>query len=143
MPETNQINWVGVRPIQPRENIQTHMGPFETSVCGVTRAQINKSRFEGVGTYIMHTVTAAKVFYLTAFTFGAFHTVTCTALFYVRNVADVTQYNIYSYTPPAANYGIFSLALTVPIAIPAGYDITIYCDAGTMQCFISGWEEDA
>jgi len=141
--ELNQVKWVGVRPVYPTENIQIQMGAFETTVGGVTRVQVNKSVIVNNTTTIIHTVTAAKVFYMVAVALCANPGVGKLSSISVRNAADVTQYTLLHLESSALQGRESSLPIFMPIAVPALYDIVLVCTNTDAHGFISGWEQAA
>ncbi len=141
MSETNQVKWVGIRPIQPLENIQTHLGPFEISVAGVTRTQITKSVLPSAGYTIVHTVTAGKTLYLVSSAVGLIAGASNICSLHVRNGADAIQYYLARYLCTAESPIAVTATYPVPISIQATFDIVYY--AGTVDgfCHILGWEQ--
>ena len=141
MAEGNQVNWRGIRPVSPVENIQIQMGAFETTVGGVTRVQVSKCENVNNDTAIIHTVTAGKVFYLCAVTMSSNPGVGDTCYIAVRNVADVIQYHLLYLVSSALQGRNSNLPLFMPIAIPAGYDIVLVSTNTDAHGFIAGWEQ--
>ena len=143
MAEANQINVRGIVPSNPVENIQIHPGIFETSVAGVTRAQIVKSVEVSNATSIIHTVTAGKIFYLCSVSCDADSGINKLTHLKVRNGADVDQYIIIDHESAAQASISGSRSFFPPIAIPAGWDIVLQTTASQGMGFIHGWEQDA
>jgi hypothetical protein len=141
--EGNQVKWVGVRPVSPVENIQIHKGIFETTVAGVIRTHIAKSAEADVATVVVHTVTAAKIFYLCGFRISCDSGVGKVSHLSVRNVADTVQYELGCAVTTAQTSLTGSLNVDPPIPIAAGFDIAIITTASHASAFIHGWEQDA
>jgi len=141
MAETNQINWRGVRPVSPVENLQTSVGIFETTVAGVTRTQINKSVEVNNTTVVIHTVTAGKTFYLVAAICSADAGIAKITHLAIRNAADTIQFIIFDFATAAQGIISDSVSFPVPIAIAAGWDIALITDNTHAGAFITGWEQ--
>lgn len=62
---------------------------------------------------------------------------------YVRNVADVGQYNIVKNSTGTAASNTAFMSFNPPLEIPEGYDICIYSLAATAWAYgsVFGWEE--
>ena len=97
---------------------------------------------DGVGTTVIHTVTAGKVFELSMVTIGGYLTLNTVAALIVRNDVDAEQYRI---TILGTNFCIQkSYAFPTPISIPAGWDVCLYEASGTNSfAFIHGKEKVA
>jgi len=96
----------------------------------------------GLGTVIIHTVTAGKVFELSSATIGGYLDSNTVVALLVRNVADEEQYriSILGITGCSQESYIFP----TPISIPAGWDVCLYQQAGTNSfAFIHGKEKVA
>ena len=96
----------------------------------------------GIGTAIIHTVTAGKVFELSSATIGGYVEQNSIVALLVRNVADEEQYriSILGITGCSQESYIFP----TPISIPAGWDVCLYQQAGTNSfAFIHGKEKVA
>ena len=141
MAEANQVKWVGIRPVSPVENIQTHPGPFEATVAGVTRAQIIKYKSATATEAIIHTVTAGKTFYMTSCSISLRHTAADDAFIRIRNASDVEVTRILHISANANSAGNSAKSFPMPISIAAGYDITTKADNGAATGSIEGWEE--
>ncbi|KKN33019.1 hypothetical protein LCGC14_0807880 [marine sediment metagenome] len=141
MAEQNQLNWRGIRPTYPVENIQTHPGPFETAVAGKARTQIVKSVEVANTTTIIHTVTAGKTFYLCSCSCSADTGINKLTHLKVRNASDTDQYTIIDHESSAQATIFGSLSFFPPISIPAGWDIVLTTNAAQGMGFIHGWEE--
>jgi hypothetical protein len=141
MSEANQTKWVGIRPINPIENIFTQVGAPSTTEGGKTRVFISKSVEVNNTTTIIHTVTAAKTFYLCSCSCSANSGVSKLSHLKVRNATDVDQYIILDFESAAASAIGGSLTFNPPLAIIAGFDIVLTTDNAHASGFIYGWEE--
>ena len=123
--EPNQVRWVGTRP--GHNGTQVIAGGTATNT--VT---------------ILWTVTAGKTLHITYFSLamrsGA---VTAECSISVRNGADVYQYSIVNIGTVASDHGELAAALSVPIEVPAGYDVYVASDSANLKAYgtIHGWEE--
>lgn len=141
MSESNQVKWVGVRPINPLENIQVHLGPFETSVCGTTRTQILKHGSATADTVILHTVTTGKTLYITSCCISLYSAARGVSSILIRDTDDTTVAEILCCETNAAGENTNSQSFIMPIKVLAGYDVVATTDAGTVHGTIQGWEE--
>ncbi len=141
MAEKNQVKWVGIQPIQPIENLQVSLGKFETTVAGVTRAQVTKSANVANGAAVLYTVTAGKTLYLVNAFLAHSGAAASGARMEVRNGADTTQYSIIDLTHSGACHHASEQVFPVPLVLPAGWDIYFIASPGTAYAFIHGWEE--
>ena len=119
--EPNQIKWVGTRP---GHNGKQKLIKIESAVSA-----------------LLYTVTAATVFYLTAYYIGTSQNDTGSALLTVRNALDAEQYHLAFPTGyalmPGAGHG---MTFYFPLEIAAGWDFYLTCDCAC-RGFIAGWEE--
>lgn len=123
--EPNQVLWRGVRP--------AHNG-----------TQIAKDKTITNGTAIVHTVTAAKTFFLTAATFSVFGSAAAQrGELFVRDADDLNPYLIFLLGLGAAGHFSEGLPFNPPLEIPAGYDVCIFSNDANLgaAAFIHGWEE--
>ncbi len=141
MAETNQVNFRGIRPTNPVENIQVHPGVFETSIAGDTRTQIAKSNEVNNTTTILHTVTAGKTFHLCSCSLHVDAGANQFAHLIVRNDSDANQYFLVDLESAAQAPMHGSNTFFPPIAIPAGWDIVVDTDAVQAAGFVFGWEQ--
>ena len=141
MTETNKVNWVGIRPIQPLQNIQVHPGPFETSVAGTTRTQILKTGFSAAGTAIIHTVTAGKTLYITSCMANHTHSAASQGKIQIRDDSDVETALLIVLELAAAGVNFVAIGFPMPIVVPSEYDIVGITNFGILNTTIQGWEE--
>ncbi len=141
MTSANQVRWRGIHNISPLINIQTHIGTFETSVDGVTRAQIIKSNEVNNTTTILHTVTAGKTLYLCSCSLHVNAGANQLGHLKVRNVADVDQYFLLDLETAAQAPMHGQNTFNPPIVIAAGFDIVVETTAAQGAGFIFGWEQ--
>ena len=123
--EPNQVKWVGIRP-----------GHNGTQVA-IGQVAVN-------ATNIIYTVTAGKTFYLSHAQLNFYAVLAAiTFLLYVRDGADVGQYNIISLASAGAGHLASPCVFYPPIEIPAGWDIVVSSNSlsGNAYAFIHGWEE--
>lgn len=123
--EPNEVLWRGVRP--------GHRG-----------VQVPKYNSASNGTTIVHTVTAAKVFFLTFWSFSArASAVGGTAEFFIRDDEDAAWFRIQFLGFDAVGQGLDSGMFSPPLEIPAGYDIVVKSSLITCDVYgaIDGWEE--
>jgi len=123
--EPNMVKWIGERP-------------------GHNGTQVAKSTFANNATVILHTVTAAKTFFLTHYNYEFDPTATGQeGRLLVRNVADVIQYDIVYTAARSIDTDLVSGTFVQPLEIPAGYDICLVSSAlnAPVRVFIHGWEE--
>ena len=135
MGEKNQVKWVGIRPVEPREAIPIQpYGDFGT--------QIAKDEYANNGGSTIHTVTSGKNLYLCSIAFSIFPTANGRGLFYVRNESDVTQYEFFDIRRQANDGFAVSMSFNPPLVIPEGWDICVYSyDSGFyVKGFIFGYE---
>lgn len=136
--ETDRVRWRGVRPVEGIRGIW----PARNSV----RVYEDASQ-SGIGTSIIYTVPAGKLFFLATLSFGSKLIATEGSYSYVaiRNVGDVIQsyisYHNYNIPWCFSNAFPFSPALEVE----AGFDVVLYCHKNSTfaRAFINGWLEDA
>jgi hypothetical protein len=93
-----------------------------------------------VQTTIVYTVAASSVLLLFAWVIDCAGAITDSSSLLVRNVADVTQYTIWNAYFVAAGRLHGAQGLTIPIEVPAGYDIVIAntIAASYTYCFVHG-----
>ena len=125
--EPNAARWVGVRPGHDGTQV------VKSASCG------------GVATAILYTVTAGKVLLLFNFTLSCDGATGGNAGMFVRDDGDVFQYNLYWIDRINAIPTVCSMAMWMPIEIPAGYDIVLQGGGATHyeRGFIHGVEIDA
>ena len=138
---TNQIQWRGILPVQPLQNIQIHPGPFETSVAGSTRSQILKYKTVTFGETIIHTVTTGKTLFLTSCSISLFNTAPAYAYIRIRNASDVEVTRLLYVMCHLCASANNSKKFSMPISIAAGFDVTVYIEDGMSTASIEGWEE--
>lgn len=100
--------------------------------------QVAKSNAVAAATAIIHTVTAGKILLLEAWTFSYYGSGGAIAYLFVRDLADVTVYNI-SGLQLASSFGLGGQLI---LAVPEGYDICISATGAAMFAygFIKGRE---
>ncbi len=141
MAEANQVNWRGIRPVHPVENIQVHPGTFETSVAGKTRTQILKYKSVNATEAIIHTVTTGKTLFITSASLVCQHTANDEAFIRIRDGSDVEVTRILYAFAYAGATGHLSNSFPMPISVAADYDITVNMVSGGAYATIQGWEE--
>lgn len=141
MPETNQLNFRGILPVQPLENINTHPGPWETSVAGETRTQIIKDARVSGTELSFFTVTSGKKLYITSCSLSHSHTAASLAYIRIRDASDVQVTRLL--TAELAGSGSLMSAVTfpMPISVDASFDITVFVDNGIANATFQGWEQ--
>ena len=123
--EPNQVKWVGIRP-------------------GHNGTQIAISQVAVNATAIVYAVPAGKTFYLSHAQLNFYSVLAAiTFLLYVRNAADVAQYNIISLASGVAGHLAVPCVFNPPIEIPALWDIVVSSNSlsGNAYAFIHGWAE--
>lgn len=141
MVEDNQVKWRGIRPVEPLENIQVHLGPWEGQVGSKSRVQIKKSVEGNNNTTIIHTVTSGKKFYLCSCHCAGDNGNNQETHLSVRDDGDTLQYAIIGFTASAATPMNEALTFNPPLEIAAGFDVVLITDAGHADGFVFGWEE--
>lgn len=135
MVEPNQAKWVGIRPVDPEENIPVKPGV----VC-----DINKSVDISNTTSIIHTVTTGKKFYLVAASLAVYNVAAGAQAGWlsVRDDSDVAQYDIFLISLLSNSTDSIALSFPFPQEIAAGWDITAKSDDANLlaRAFIAGYE---
>ena len=119
--EPNQIKWLGSRPGHNGEQV---LIDIDTAVATE-----------------LYEVTAAKTFFLTAFSLGVIRNNDSYQELLVRNILDATVIHLAylgSFTSDPG--GSIGMTFTFPLEIPAGYDFYL-SSALITRGFIAGWEE--
>ena len=135
MGETNQVKWVGIRPVEPREAIPIQpYGDFGT--------QVVKNNHANNSTVIIHTVTSGKTLYLCSITLSVDPIANGYGWFYVRDTNDNTVYSFFRPRRQANDGEMVSATFNPPLKIPDGYDICLMSevDGFHMYGFIFGYE---
>ena len=106
--------------------------------------EVTESAYQsGVGTTIVHTVTAGTTFYVDHFT-GAWwaDTVGFTYRFGVRNVANADQYYFVNIPVSGNDNGHVSGCFPTLLTIAAGWDVFVYSSGagGRAHGYVHGWE---
>ena len=143
MTESNQVKWRGIRQASPVENIQTHLGIFETTVDGVTRLQVLQAWGVAAGTTAPYTVAAGKVLHITSCCVTCDHTATAVAYIVIRDADDTNVAFLLYAIANTLNCTTNSLSFPMPIRVPAGWDIVLVASAGTGRATFQGWLQDA
>lgn len=133
-------------PISPQAQQLTSLLANTRGLNGDTGAQVKVSSYNPstVGATIVYTVTANKTLYLASAELNVYGGGLDRNYLYVRNVADVTQYELlceFGGTGSPPNSGLTNGYLPA-LKIPAGYDIVTYSTSGNaIHACITGWEE--
>lgn len=158
MPEANQVNWIGIRPTNPEENIPVKQSDETLLNATVTQAsnvrevypkrktgttQIAKYQTANNGTEIVHTVTTGKTLFLCTIVLSALPVATGGITIEVTNASDVWQYYIVSSMFLINEGAVSPIPFNPPLEIPAGYKIKITSDTVNFyaRIFVYGWEE--
>jgi len=143
MAETNQVNWRGVHPVYPVENLQVHLGAWEATVADKSRTQVKADGNSSSGNVVIHKVTAGKTFYLCSMLFSAYGTAAVVGKIIIR-VRDDTHANLYKLFESSVpvSLAIFgSVPFIMPIVLLASYDIRVSMTNADGWCGVQGWEE--
>lgn len=140
--ESNQVKWIGIRPVSEQCVFQAEPGPWAATRGGVARTQIIKQNGAAATTTIVHTVTGGKTLYIASAQLSIMATSTSYGYMLIRDSSDVsvcTALLLHVFTNSGAAVGC---AFPMPLSIPAGYDVCMvaYKNAeGNLS--IQGWEE--
>lgn len=118
------------------------------SLDGDTGLRVDKIANASDSIIIVHTVTAGKILYLTRAFLNVYTSAASMghyASLFVRNVADVEQYQILmlSFQTTVVTQDAKNAEYSNPIPVPEGYDICVRtCNTLVHSfCGIGGWEE--
>lgn len=125
--EPNQVLWRGYRP--------GHNGTQVT----VSNSAVNAT----VVVYTVGATVAGGALYITDWTFSAYFGAAGNTYLFVRNGADVTQYNIATILGPLNADVAMAGTPGVPIEVPNGWDICLQSQQALVYCygFIHGFEQ--
>ncbi len=123
--EENRARWFGVRPAHGGIQVVKSLGVNNTAA-------------------IVHTVTAAKTFYLTFSRLLTGDNISGAGLLWVRDTADVLWFYIDAfYHAINTTFTSSPLVFFPPVEIPSGYDIVVQSTALGLNvtALVGGWEE--
>lgn len=143
MAEINKYNWVGVRPVQPLENVQTHLGPWEDKVAGTTRSQVMADGRSALGGVVIYSVTLGKSLYLCSLFWGAYVTggTFGSIVVRVRNSFGSKVFDLVDLTIPTARTTQGNFAFLMPLKLHQGYDVFLTTTGADGFVSIQGWVE--
>jgi len=139
--ESNQVKWIGIRPVSEQAIFQHEPGPWAAVRGGITRTQICKNATVNGAFGTIHTVTAGKTFYLTSAAVFGNAPANQVIQIDVADAAAAQQYQLLAGYSSGAGSGMLTNCFPMPIVIPAGYLIRVNCGGGPAIGCIQGWEE--
>lgn len=133
--EPNQVKWRGIKLATGEDYLPTY--PYVLS-----GTQIAKDETATNETKIIHTVTAAKILYLSAAALCGKGAGNGNLSLEVRDAGDVLKYHLFCTNFKAGEACGMTLPLRPAIKIPAGYDIIVISAAAGVEAhgFIHGFE---
>jgi hypothetical protein len=139
--ESNQIKWVGIRPISEQSIFQSEPGPWAAVRGGVSRSQICKDATCNSSIEIVHGVTSGKTLFITSAQIGGNGGESANYYIDVANGEGAQQFRILcGYCSSTAGFHVAN-CFPMPILVPSGYLVRVQLSSGPAAGSIQGWEE--
>jgi len=150
MVERNKVNWVGIQPIYPEENIpvkQSNQTLLKTTVYpGATGfgvypvlnpnlLAVQEYNEAENSTVIIYTVPAGKTLYITTFHIFIYNVVVGLGAIFARDANDLNSQWIIGGAYPLGEARSSSINFNIPLVVPALWDICIYSSVASCLCY--------
>ena len=139
--ESNQIKWIGIRPVSEQCVFQVEPGPWAATRSGVTRTQIEIHADLSAGSGNFYQVTNGKTFYVTA---GSIHIRPgATAYICISHHASsgTLGYRFANCWSDANTAGNLQFIYPMPIVIPSQNYVNYLVGVSAGYANFYGWEE--